>query len=193
MENKFDLSFNQNRLVRRGDLLLAEPFMRDQNFERSVVLICEHLDEQGSFGLILNKPAGISVEKVTEDLYASNPLFVGGPVEQNTLHFIHKFNDLEGAVPLKNGLFWGGDYEQLKSYAAANLVKSDNCRFFMGYSGWASKQLAEELKHKSWIVADFELDTLFEVWHEEMWSEILKKMGGKFKAFANYPADPRMN
>lgn len=77
------------RSLASGCLLIAEPFMGDTNFERSVVLVCEH-NTQGTFGLVLNQPTDLTLSDVVEDITPDLPLFVGGPVQQNTLHFIHQ-------------------------------------------------------------------------------------------------------
>ncbi|MEH0155025.1 YqgE/AlgH family protein [Limibacter armeniacum] len=189
----FDLNFSQNVAVKKGDLLVAEPFLKDPNFERSVILICEHTDEEGSFGLILNKQSLVSVEQVTDQLQLNSPLYVGGPVEQNTLYYIHKFKDLDGALPLKNGLYWGGSYDHLKELSTTGQVSTENCRFFMGYSGWGSFQLKGELERNSWIVTHANLSGLFDIDPDKLWKKVLTAMGGKYKVIANYPMEPRMN
>lgn len=179
--------------VERGSLLLAEPFMRDMNFQRAVVLICEHQDNKGSFGFVLNKPSVVTISEVTEDFYSDNPLYVGGPVEQNTLHFIHRFSDIPHAIPLKNGFYLGGDYKAIQDLAAKGLVNSSNTRFFMGYSGWGRMQLKEEMNQESWFVAHLDLDWVFDIEPAEMWASVLKRMGGRYKMYANYPTDARFN
>ncbi|GAB4327325.1 MAG: YqgE/AlgH family protein [Flammeovirgaceae bacterium] len=167
--------------------------MQDSNFQRSVVLMCEHQDNQGSFGLIINKPSMVMVSEVADSLYADNQLFVGGPVEQNTLHYIHQFENVPNAIPLKDGLYWGGDYEVMKEMASRGMVNEGNTRFFMGYSGWGRMQLSNEMKKESWFVSDVNLRLIFDIEPHALWSEVLKSMGGRYRIFANYPIDARMN
>ena len=84
----------------KGRLLISEPFLPDPNFERTVVLLCEH-NEEGSFGFVLNKPSILKVGEVMEDLTElENLVYVGGPVQQDTLHFIHRNASLENAVEI---------------------------------------------------------------------------------------------
>ena len=67
----------------------SEPFLPDPHFERSVVLLCEH-NEDGSFGFILNKPSILKVDEAINDIDEfPETLYIGGPVQQDTLHFIH--------------------------------------------------------------------------------------------------------
>lgn len=188
----FDDQLNESLELCRGDLLIAEPLLDDPNFSRSVILVCEHQDE-GSFGLVMNKPAVITIEEVSESLLQDNDIFIGGPVEQNTLHIIHRFERVEESTPLRDGLFWGGNYEQLKLMHTQGLLNANNCRLFMGYSGWGKEQLEDELKRNSWVIARPELSILFDVEPENLWREALKAMGEKYRMLSNYPIDPRLN
>lgn len=180
---------------RRGYFLLSEPFLPDPNFERTVILLCEH-NEEGSVGFVLNKPSILKFDEAVEEVQNFDvPLYVGGPVQQDTLHFIHRAGHLlEGSVEIGKNLYWGGNYEQLITIINSGSLESNNFKFFLGYSGWAPGQLEEELKQKSWIIYDRAAEELvFDVDPKLLWKEILKDMGGKFKVFANYPVDPRMN
>ncbi|WP_020528947.1 YqgE/AlgH family protein [Flexithrix dorotheae] len=188
----FGTKLNANQDLNKGDVLIAEPFLNDPNFSRSVVLLCEH-QEEGSFGLVVNKPALLSIEELSEHLHGNNEVFIGGPVEQNTLHFIHKFKDLEDAIPLRDGIYWGGNFEQLKSLNLAGQVDSTNCRFFIGYSGWSQQQLKDELVQNSWVISRIALNFLFDIAPEDLWQKTLRQMGEKYKMLSNYPTDPRLN
>ena len=179
----------------KGDLLISEPFLNDPNFERTVILICEH-NAQGTFGLVLNKKTKLRLEDVlTDEIPFFGTLNLGGPVEQNTLHFVHtKPKELEGAVDLGNGLAWSGDFKQVKTFLATGVMNEADIQFYLGYSGWAEGQLREELDAQSWFVKKGATqEELFEMSAEELWKSVLKTMGGKYKVFSNYPVDPRLN
>jgi putative transcriptional regulator len=186
-------NLNKDLTVESGYLLISEPFLPDPNFERSVVLLCEHKEESGTFGFVLNKPTEVNVGELVEMDLTENVVFIGGPVEQNTLHFIHTFDTIADAIPLRNGVYWGGNFEQLRVYADSGMVNQKNCRFFMGYSGWGKKQLTKELEQNSWIICKIDLNTIFRTAPEDLWRTILRMMGGKYKVFANFPEDPRLN
>lgn len=193
MIEHLNINLNTDLTVGSGYLLISEPFMPDPNFERSVVLICEHKEASGTFGFVLNRPTEVSIGELIDVETVENNVFIGGPVEQNTLHFIHTFDALEDAHALGNGVYWGGNFEQLRVYVDSGLVKSNNCRFFMGYSGWGKKQLDSELQANSWIICKIDLNIIFQISSEELWRVILRNMGGKYKAFAHFPDDPRLN
>lgn len=189
----FNFELNARNEVQKGNLLLAEPLMQDPNFGRTVILMCDHDEKTGSFGLVMNNPTGQLVKDLTPDIPFPFPVFSGGPVEKNTLHFIHKKADLEGATALRNGLFWGGNLDDLVKSLQEGELKPHECRFFVGYSGWGSKQLEGELKRNSWIIARVSLAHILEISPEALWKETLNMMGGKYKVLSNYPVDPLLN
>jgi putative transcriptional regulator len=180
---------------RAGDLLISEPYLPDPNFERTVILLCAH-DENGSMGFVLNRPGNMQVADVLDDIERRDlEVFMGGPVQQDTLHFIHRLPELsrEGNEVM-SGLYWGGDFSKMVTMANTFQVQPTDARFFIGYSGWSEGQLMRELEERSWIVfrkatADLVLNTPV----EELWKEVLNRMGGKFRVISKYPKDPRLN
>ncbi|GIL21564.1 MAG: UPF0301 protein [Bacteroidota bacterium] len=181
-------------LPQRGRLLLSEPYLADPNFERSAVLLTDHND-LGSVGFILNKPSESRVSEIMNDLKGiDSRIFIGGPVEQDTLHFIHRIDSLADAIEILPGLYWGGNFDQLVSMVDTQQVLTTDIKFFLGYSGWSPGQLAEELKIESWIVSDMASEQLiFETDPGQMWKRAMRELGGRFTIYSNYPEDPRMN
>lgn len=187
------MNTNHPPVVHNGSLLIAEPFMGDSNFGRSVVLVCEH-SPLGTFGLVLNQPTDLKLGDVLDEVYAEHPLFVGGPVQQNTLHYIHRRPDLiEGAVPVVEGLYWSGDFDQVKQAVNMGTLTERDIRFFLGYSGWESGQLDDEMKQKSWILSRAEAALVFDNPASGFWREVLKQKGGMYQAIAHYPSGPSLN
>ncbi len=179
--------------ISSGSILVAEPFLGDANFDRAAILVCEH-NHEGTFGLVINQTTDLHLSDVIDDIYADLPLYVGGPVQQNTLHFIHRRPDLiDNSIQIIEGLFWSGDFEQMKQAVNLGLLASDDVRFFVGYSGWNKGQLTDELLAKSWIVTRTDATFLFNTPANEFWRGILKRMGGEYKVLSNYPIDPRLN
>jgi putative transcriptional regulator len=178
-----------------GNLLISEPFLQDENFVRSVVLLCDH-NADGSFGLVLNKPSILHLSELIEELsFIENEVYIGGPVEQNTLHFIYfGAKALDGSIQIGENLWWGGDFNSLIEKLKLNIIDHHSIRFFLGYSGWSTGQLSDELAENTWIVSREKIDPkLLENTPEELWKILLKNMGGEFKVIANYPLDPRLN
>ena len=176
-----------------GKLLIAEPFLGDSNFERSVVFMCEH-NEQGTFGLILNQTTNLSLNDVLREPVVNNlPLYLGGPVEQNTLHFLHQLPFIEDAIPVGENCFWSGDFEQIVSLLNVGKITEQDIRFFIGYSGWSGGQLEEEINQNAWIVADADPSFLFDTPSEQLWRAVLRRMGGEYRVKSHFPTDPSLN
>lgn len=178
----------------KGRLLISEPYLPDPNFERTVVLLCEH-NTEGSFGFVLNKPSILKVQEVMDDFGVfENIVYVGGPVQQDTLHFIHRNGNIINAVEIAGQVYWGGDLENLLLLTDTKQISAGDIRFFLGYSGWGPGQLDEELENDSWIVCDYVTDQLlFDTDPQVMWRKALEGMGGRFSVYSNYPIDPRLN
>jgi len=180
--------------VAPGKLLIADPFLRDPNFMRSVVFMCEHRDE-GSFGFVLNRRYEQSLGDLISGLESSDfPVYYGGPVQVDTIHFLHQRPDLiPGAVEVIDGIFWGGDFEIIVDHLKANRLTEHDIRFFIGYSGWGEGQLEEEMKSKSWITGEGTRNIIFPSNVENTWKEALRQLGGEYVQMVNYPIDPQLN
>jgi len=178
----------------KGMLLVASPDLLDPNFKRSVVLLCEH-GQDGSFGLIINKPLNIKISDAVEDLADWDmPLNVGGPVQNNTIHVLHSRGDLiSESVNIQDGVYWGGNYEQIQSLINTGQINTEDFRFFLGYSGWGVGQLEDEMYEDSWYQASVDHNLVFNTLPEKMWANVLRKKGGDYAIIANTPEDVRLN
>jgi putative transcriptional regulator len=176
-----------------GMLLVAHPMLGDPNFRRSVVLICEH-SADGSFGLILNRPLDLALSDVVDGLSGDDLLSLGGPVQQDSLHFLHRHDDvLEGAIPVMDGVHWGGDFETVKTLVWAEQASPRDLRFFIGYAGWSAGQLEDEVGEGGWFLAPATDDLVFADAPKHLWRTVLRRMGGEYALLVNFPDDPRMN
>ncbi len=185
---------DQKLAAKAGRLLVSEPFMQDPYFKRSVVLLTEHSDG-GSFGLIINKPIPMYLHEAIENAPAfDSRLGLGGPVQKETLHYLHQLGHLiPNSTEVMDGVFWGGDFEVIKELMLSNTIKPGDIRLFVGYAGWAEGQLSSEMKSKSWIVAKATKKLLFGSKPEDLWNNVLESMGGPYAYMVNLPEDPRLN
>jgi putative transcriptional regulator len=177
-----------NSLVKSGQILLAEPFMSDPYFRRAVVLLCEHHD-QGSFGFILNKQIDMKVNDLISDFPDFEAeVFYGGPVQTDTLHYVHNLGDLlDESIKVADGVWWGGDFEKLKFLISSELIVPANIRFFVGYSGWTGGQLGEEMEIGSWVTADTDANYIFKSKHGKLWSQVMYDKGDLFEIISDMP------
>jgi putative transcriptional regulator len=191
---KFNLHPDNELLPEKGRLLIAEPFMDDPYFGRTVVLICEH-NEEGTYGFILNKPTEVVLSDVFPELANySNPVGIGGPVNSERLHYLHTAGDrVEDAEHVIHDIYTGGDFERIKELLLTGQLDLDEIKFFVGYSGWEEYQLDAELAEHSWFVAECEDSSILQIDDSVLWKSVLKKMGGDFGHVADFPQDPTLN
>ena len=167
--------------------------MADPNFKRTVVLVCEHTTS-GSFGLVLNRPTGLALSQATDEPFAFDAeLWTGGPVQPDTLHYLHPYSDIEGALPVLEGVYWGGEFDELRSSLEGGRLDPDAVRFFVGYSGWGEGQLDAEVDEGAWIVLEGSTDVVFADGNDALWRQILRQMGGEYALLSTFPDDPSMN
>lgn len=178
----------------RGTLLIANPFLKDPNFIRSVIFLCEH-KEEGSFGFVLNKKFTQTLGDLVHELEGYEiPVYYGGPVQKDTIHFLHQYPELiPGGEEVLDGVYWGGNFESLISYVKNNDIDYNKIRFFIGYSGWSEGQLDGELEEKSWLTVDAIRKLIFNKNPEDTWKESLKHLGGDYEMMINFPIDPQLN
>ncbi len=178
----------------KGCLLLSEPFLGDMKFRRTVVLLGEHAEE-GTVGFVLNRLLNITTKEVVPDLLSVDfPVYYGGPVEPNTLHFIHMAGDLiPGSQEIMPGIYWGGDIDLINLLLEKKEVYPEQFKFFIGYSGWEPGQLEEEIEQKAWWVTKGDSDMIFHDDLENMWPALVRKLGKDYAYLADSPEDPQWN
>jgi len=180
---------------KKGKLLIAEPALTgDVSFNRSVVLLAEH-NEEGSVGFILNKPLEYDISDLVNEIDIPFKVYNGGPVEQDNLYFIHKVPHLiEGSIEISDGIYWGGDFEKTIQLINNLTITETDIRFFLGYSGWDSLQLDQELSSKSWVIVTNEYESdIIEKSSSAFWKEKMVELGGDYLIWSNAPENPTLN
>lgn len=180
----------------QGGLLIAAPFLRDFHFSRSVVLVVDH-NEEGSMGIVLNKNFN-RLTTLNELVPALEnlppiPLYKGGPVGRETLFYLHTLSYLKDALPLGNGLYLNGDFNQMQEYILSGAPTQGVVRFFMGYAGWQKGQLKQEIEDNTWLVSNESKVDLLSMYLRDLWQESLCDLGGKYAIWSRYPKYPSMN
>ncbi len=183
-----------NIVIEKGKLLLAEPFMADPYFKRAVVLMCEH-QKHGSLGFILNKPTDLTIHDVMPEFPPFDvPLYYGGPVHIDRLHFMHNLGDLiNDSLKISDGVYWGGDFKELQFLITNEMVTPQNVRFFVGHAGWSEGQLTEEMEEGSWIAADMHANYLFKADPANLWKMVMGNKGAAFEILAELPDESLLN
>lgn len=177
----------------KGRILLSEPSLNDDYFNRSVVLLAEK-SEQGSMGFILNKPIDYHVHELVSGFPEFDArVFWGGPVNNNALFFIHAIPELIGShFEIGGGIYYGGDFDKLKQLIPAAMINPEQIRFFAGYSGWDAGQLDAEMLEESWMVFERPAELLRKE-PQQLWGELLRSTNSEKAIWANFPDNPNLN
>lgn len=122
------------------------------------------------------------------------PLAFGGPVQQETLHFLHRYAEaVPESVKVLPGVRWGGTYDNVEALVQSEGPSPESIRFFLGYTGWSPGQLQKEVNQEGWIVTEARAKWVFETTAESLWSTVMRALGGEYALLSTFPDDPRMN
>jgi putative transcriptional regulator len=181
----------------KGYFLIANPVLPDPNFSRTVVLLCNH-DEQGSFGLVVNKEAEIKPADVFSGIEGLSSYkgraYVGGPVSQSQMFYLCRSEEpvpeMEQICP---GVHLGMDWNFLDGVMSRIPDPEVNIRFFLGYSGWGAGQLAGEMERRSGLTGKAVEALVFEDNPNQVWAGAVKSLGKDYEYLIQAPVNPQWN
>lgn len=182
----------------RGSLLVAKPTVEDLCFKRSVTILVDHDNEDGSMGVIVNKPTRFLLNEVIPEIECSEdvPLYLGGPVGTQMLFFIHTLGTdvIPDSVQVAPGLFFGGDFEIMKLYLASGEPVNGKVKFMVGYSGWSVGQLDAEVKRHDWaVLKSITAELAMNPDGEEIWQQAVALFGDQYRLWKTWPDDISLN
>ncbi len=168
----------------QGKLLIAMPGMRDERFDRSVILLCAH-SENGAMGLIINKPSrdlrlsaladhlGIPKSTTGRDIR----VHIGGPVETGRGFVLHSndWNEGQATMAIPGGMGMTATVDILEALAGGTGPRE--ALLALGYAGWGPGQLEGEIRRNDWLIADPGPDVVFGPEDAQKWGRALKAIG----------------
>ncbi|HEY6789638.1 MAG TPA: YqgE/AlgH family protein [Trebonia sp.] len=184
-----------------GRLLVATPLLGDPNFRRTVILIVEHEETEGTLGVVLNRPTQIPVGRVLEQwtgLVTDPPVvFKGGPVAPSSALAL-------ALVPGKEEPIGWRALDGAPSLARLGLLDLDtpprllapaiqSLRVYAGYAGWSPGQLQAEIDEGGWHIVAAEPGDVFADTPDSLWRMVLRRQEGDLAFLATYPDDPGLN
>jgi len=182
-------------ILEKGKILIAEPsIIGDISFNRSIILLVEH-GNNGSIGFILNKPMNLNISDLIPEIESNLKIYNGGPVQQDNLYFIHKISDLiPESIMISEGLYWSGNFEYVLKLIKKGEINKNDIRFFLGYSGWDSNQLNNELNNNTWILSENSHNkNIITAVDEVFWKNKMLDLGGEYSLWSNAPEYPSHN
>ena len=195
--------FNFNKLnslsLQKGRVLISDPFLNDDYFSNSVILLCE-INEKGAFGLVLNH----YIEETVSDFMNSfsdldtndYKISLGGPVDTDSIYYVHTRPDLiENSIHIFDNIYLGNgkEFDDIANLIREKKISNKEIKFFLGYSGWTQGQLDEELNKNSWFVGNLSSHTLMNYQEKDIWKKTLEQMSEKHRVISNFPQNPMLN
>jgi len=175
-----------------GHFLIAAPRLMDPNFFRTVILMVQH-DENGSLGLVLNRPLSVTIKDVCRDALEQDceiegVMYQGGPCP-GPLMAVHTF-DTAAQTLVADGLHFTTEKDRLELLLHEPAATA---RFFVNYSGWTAGQLEAELEEGSWLTLPATIEQVFSS-TDQLWTKLTKAATlGKWVPLDRIPDDPSVN
>ncbi|MDF1643431.1 MAG: YqgE/AlgH family protein [Pseudomonadales bacterium] len=152
-------------------LLVAMPQLQDLTFSQSVTYLCEH-DDDGAFGLVINKPLGVNLSQIFVQLnitpgseFIDQPILAGGPVHVDQGFILHKEKgDWSSSTAVSEQLYLTTSLDVLE--AIANGEGPKEFLVTLGCASWSAGQLEEEMAANSWLTSHVSGEILFHLPHD---------------------------
>lgn len=175
-----------------GNFLIASPVMDDPNFSQTVVLMCDHTDE-GAFGLVVNRVLLNSFRPLLgnfdiPDSPVDMPVFFGGPVKPEQGYIIYSpFNRKYGSLKVNANIGVTASREMLFDILSGK--GPEKYLFALGFAGWNSHQLEDELLTESWLIAPCNREVIFSLQVSERWRAAARLIGVDFYRYSDRPGN----
>ncbi len=163
--------------IKPGTILISGSTLDDPNFEQVVIFITEY-NQNGAMGFVINKLHPRKFNELVEFKNSKSfSLYEGGPVEYESLFFLHNRPDLiEGGIHVVDSVFLGGDFKKAVSGINSGILNENNLKLFIGYCGWDFGQLEEEIEEGGWIVHDTTTQTVFNDSSIDLWDQLFPSL-----------------
>ena len=166
-----------------NQFLIAMPSLKDPNFEKTVTYICAH-NEEGAMGIVINKPLGIELGEIFSQMdikcdlsrAKEKTVFQGGPVQIDRGFILHHSGcKWDSSISVSNSICVTTSKDILESIASGE--GPDESLIALGYAGWGSGQLEQELMNNAWLNGPADIDIIFNTPHEQCWYAAAEHMG----------------
>lgn len=181
----------------RGCYLVAEPFLKESYFRHAVICLSDYEEGKEAMGLVMNRLTNLSLQELIEDVTAKKPvpIFCGGPMSGDRLFYMHTLGDIiTDSQRVSDGLWIGGDFNEIIQYVNAGYQIDGDIRFFLGYSGWSPQQLEQEIRDRVWAVAPSPLPSkVLTDDNDAYWHRFVRHLGPAYRGWRFHPHNPHVN
>lgn len=183
-------------MKKEKNLLVAHPLLNDGFFNRSVIFLMQpETEDEGAFGFVINFRTNLMLRDIRPNLKNGNfPIYSGGPVSRNHLFFFHSLGDkINHASKICDNVWFGGDFDEILEYAESGMLKNNDVKFIIGYSGWAPGQLKDEIQRKAWLSTQIQEEDILSPMDIHAWGEYLYKIKRSLRIFGELGYDVSLN
>jgi putative transcriptional regulator len=170
--------------------LLAMPSLASEYFANTITYVCEH-NEEGAMGFMVNRPMQLTLAAlldqlgITSTLTSQEPVLEGGPVKTERGFILHSDEvQYDASLPLGHGLMLSTARQTLEAIGAGHGPK----RYLvaLGYAGWGSGQLENELAQNAWLSCPADVDILFDVPFDQRVNKAAATLGIDFRLMSKH-------
>jgi len=171
--------FCQTDVLKVGKFLVASRDLGDPNFAQTVILLVHYSEDQGAVGLVVNRRTDVPISRVFQDLKEaknhSDPVYVGGPVELNSvLALLKTASKPENATRVFADVYLLSNKDVLKATLASG-AEASVFHTYVGYAGWGAGQLEHEVELGAWHIMPADAATVFHADPESVWPRLIRR------------------
>ena len=165
-----------------GQFLIAMPTMGDPRFERTVIYMCAH-SADGAMGLVVNRVASEidfpellnQLEIETDGIKRPIPVLTGGPVETGRGFVLHSMDySQDSTLKVTDEVGLTATVDILRAIAEGEGPAKS--LLTLGYAGWSSGQLDNEIQANGWLNVSSDTSILFDEDLNRKWDSAVRKV-----------------
>jgi len=172
-----------------NQFLIAMPTMKDPFFERTVTLICQH-NEEGALGVVVNVTTDLKLIDIYEQLSldhndapeVTQPVHYGGPVQSRRGLILHDSGDEFSSIQIGTTLGLTTSRDVLEAISIQRGPR--NCIPVLGFAGWESGQLEDEIRQNVWLATPANNSIIFDTPVQQRWESAASLVGVDFSTLS---------
>jgi putative AlgH/UPF0301 family transcriptional regulator len=179
-----------------GKFLVASRDLGDPNFAKTVILLVHYTADQGAVGLVVNRATDVPISRVFQEFMEAkgrtDPVYVGGPVELNSvLALLKTASKPENATRVFGDVYLISNKDALKATLASG-VEASMFHAYVGYAGWSGGQLQHEVELGAWHIMAADAAMVFQSDPDSVWPRLVGRTETQIARIPRIPCIPRL-